>query len=93
MLPVAVAPGAVPALQLRQRSAWIISVGCQQVRFCNLDIRTVDISTTTTDEQRSTDWMTFESLADFLDPADSTKTVEGCPAPKRAITIATRGTD
>lgn len=53
------------------------------------DIRCVDINTTSTDEQRVTSWMTFESLADFLDPDDASKTIEGCPAPKRAIFIAT----
>jgi len=52
-------------------------------------VRTVDITTTSTDEQRATDWMTFESLPDFLDPADPTKTVEGHPAPKRAVVLAT----
>jgi tRNA (mo5U34)-methyltransferase len=52
------------------------------------DVRTVDITTTSTKEQRSTDWMTFESLPDFLDPADPTQTVEGLPAPKRAVVVA-----
>ena len=50
--------------------------------------RMVDISTTTIEEQRSTDWMKFESLADFLDPNDSSKTVEGHPAPVRAVFVA-----
>lgn len=53
------------------------------------NIRTVDITTTSTDEQRATDWMTFESLPDFLDPEDLTLTVEGHPAPKRAVVVAT----
>ena len=53
------------------------------------DIRTVDECITSTDEQRSTEWMTFESLPDFLEPADATKTVEGHPAPKRAVVVAT----
>jgi tRNA (mo5U34)-methyltransferase len=39
-------------------------------------------------EQRRTDWMTFQSLADFLDPTDPNKTYEGYSAPRRAITIA-----
>jgi len=50
--------------------------------------RIVDISTTTNTEQRRTDWMQFESLADFLDPNDLTLTVEGYPAPMRAIALA-----
>ncbi|MDF4192049.1 DUF1698 domain-containing protein, partial [Ligilactobacillus salivarius] len=43
---------------------------------------------TTTEEQRRTEWMVTESLADFLDPHDPGKTVEGYPAPKRALLIA-----
>ena len=34
--------------------------------------------------------MTTESLADFLDPRDSSKTVEGYPAPLRAVIIASK---
>lgn len=56
---------------------------------CNFrDVRTVDVSTTSTEEQRSTDWMRFESLPDYLDPGNPARTVEGYPAPKRAIFIA-----
>jgi tRNA (mo5U34)-methyltransferase len=61
---------------------WMTKAG-----FC--DIRTIDISTTTFLEQRETEWMTFHSLKNFLDVSDITKTVEGHPAPKRAIVIAT----
>jgi tRNA (mo5U34)-methyltransferase len=32
--------------------------------------------------------MTFHSLAQFLDPNDSSKSIEGYPAPKRAIFTA-----
>ena len=52
------------------------------------DVRCVDVTQTTTDEQRRTPWMTFQSLADYLDPADPNKTIEGYPAPRRAIMIA-----
>jgi tRNA (mo5U34)-methyltransferase len=45
-------------------------------------------SVTTTDEQRSTDWMPFESLAQALDPTDPDRTVEGWPAPRRVIAVA-----
>ena len=55
-----------------------------------VDVRIVDFAVTTTDEQRRTDWMTSESLAEFLDPADSSKTVEGYPAPLRAVLVATK---
>ncbi|PPK53016.1 tRNA 5-methoxyuridine(34)/uridine 5-oxyacetic acid(34) synthase CmoB [Marinobacter persicus] len=50
--------------------------------------RVVDVSDTTTDEQRATDWMRFNSLKDFLDPDDPTRTIEGYPGPKRATIIA-----
>ena len=53
-----------------------------------VNIRTVDVTVTDTNEQRSTEWMKYHSLSNFLDPADPTKTVEGYPAPKRAMVIA-----
>ncbi|OCG17980.1 tRNA 5-methoxyuridine(34) synthase CmoB [Gilliamella sp. App6-5] len=52
------------------------------------DAKLVDISLTSLDEQRKTEWMTSDSLADFLDPTDLTKTIEGYPAPMRAVFIA-----
>ncbi|MEB6378207.1 tRNA 5-methoxyuridine(34)/uridine 5-oxyacetic acid(34) synthase CmoB [Leclercia adecarboxylata] len=55
-----------------------------------VDIRIADVCPTTTDEQRRTGWMTTESLAEFLDPNDRTKTIEGYPAPVRAVLIATK---
>ncbi len=54
------------------------------------DIRLLDLSTTTTAEQRATEWMQFESLADFLDPDDANKTIEGHPAPRRGIFLCRR---
>ena len=50
----------------------------------------VDLTPTTTGEQRRTEWMHFESLADFLDPDNPRLTVEGHPAPVRAIFTARR---
>ncbi len=44
----------------------------------------LDVSKTTIDEQRSTDWMTFESLQECLDKKNPGLTVEGHPAPVRA---------
>ena len=49
------------------------------------DIRCVDESTTSTEEQRATEWMHFHSLADFLDKNDPSKTVEGHPAPRLSL--------
>ena len=52
------------------------------------DVRVVDVTPTTPEEQRSTGWMTYESLADFLDPLDPRRSVEGHPAPVRAVAVA-----
>jgi tRNA (mo5U34)-methyltransferase len=52
------------------------------------NIRLIDVTRTTPEEQRSTDWMRFQSLPDFLDPANPDLTVEGLPAPRRAIFLA-----
>ena len=52
------------------------------------DVQLVDLCQTSVEEQRTTDWMNFESLSDFLDPNDSNLTIEGYPAPKRAIMVA-----
>ena len=52
------------------------------------DVRCVDVAVTSTNEQRKTEWMNYHSLADFLDVNDSTKTIEGYPAPMRATIIA-----
>lgn len=46
---------------------------------------------TTSEEQRKTDWIESQSLEDFLNPADSSKTIEGYPAPKRGYIRIKRG--
>ncbi len=51
------------------------------------DIQVLDVSRTTTDEQRSTEWMTFESLQECLDPDNQALTIEGHPAPVRAAML------
>ncbi|NQZ26967.1 MAG: tRNA 5-methoxyuridine(34)/uridine 5-oxyacetic acid(34) synthase CmoB [Colwellia sp.] len=61
--------------------AWLERCGFSNVRVVNTDI-------TALDEQRKTEWIDTESLQDFLDPNDNSKTIEGYPAPKRAIFIA-----
>ncbi len=66
----------------------LLAVWLAKIGFRNIE--QVDVTITTVDEQRSTDWMQFQSLADFLDPEDSSKTIEGYPAPRRAIFTATR---
>lgn len=63
--------------------AWLERCGFKNIRVVNTDI-------TALDEQRKTDWIDTESLQDFLDPNDASKTIEGYPAPKRAIFIANK---
>ena len=50
--------------------------------------RIVEKNITSLEEQRSTDWMQYQSLTDFLDAEDKSKTLEGYPAPLRATLIA-----
>ena len=52
-------------------------------------IKVIDKSVTSTDEQRATEWMTFDSLSDALDPKNPDRTIEGWPAPRRVIVTAT----
>ncbi len=76
----------------KMRNVWFIpSVLTLEswLRRCGFkDIRLIDVTKTTAKEQRKTEWMTFESLSDFLDPSNPDKTIEGLPAPKRAIFLA-----
>jgi tRNA (mo5U34)-methyltransferase len=76
----------------QMRNVWYLpSVGAltiwmQRVGFKN--IKCVDIDITSTEEQRATTWMQNHSLVNFLDPNDNSKTIEGYPAPKRAVFTA-----
>jgi tRNA (mo5U34)-methyltransferase len=76
----------------RMRNVWLLptiaelTTWLRRSRFRDVEI--VDESVTTTDEQRSTEWMSFESLAAALDPADPDRTVEGWPAPRRVVVVA-----
>lgn len=63
---------------------WLGATGFDQVRC-------VDITATRVAEQRSTAWMPHHSLADFLAPDDATRTIEGHPAPVRAVFVASAG--
>ena len=67
-------------------SARALSVWLERLGF--KDIAIVDHNTTSLDEQRRTQWMTGESLADFLDPNDTNMTIEGYQAPIRAVITA-----
>ena len=69
---------ALPTLPLLER--WLREAGFSSARLA-------DVTPTTVDEQRSTEWMPFESLAEALDPRDPARTVEGLPAPRRALVV------
>ncbi|MGL5948509.1 MAG: tRNA 5-methoxyuridine(34)/uridine 5-oxyacetic acid(34) synthase CmoB [Aeromonas sp.] len=81
----------------KMRNVWFIpssaalKLWVERAGFC--DVRIVDENITHTDEQRRTDWMVSESLADYLDPSDPSLTIEGYPAPKRAVLIARKAKD
>jgi tRNA (mo5U34)-methyltransferase len=70
---------ALPTVPMLER--WLKQAGY-------IDIRSIDVTPTTSSEQRSTDWMPFHSLAQALDPHDASKTMEGHPAPLRAVVLA-----
>lgn len=61
---------------------WLFRCG-----FSNIEV--IDESMTTSDEQRKTAWMPFESFEDAIDKTEPTKTIEGSPAPKRVVILAT----
>lgn len=67
-------------------SAKMLKVWLEKCGF--VDVRIVDQAVTSLEEQRRTEWMRTDSLNEFLDPNDKTKTVEGYPAPLRAILVA-----
>ena len=76
----------------RMRNVWLLPTIPELTTWLRRsgfrDIAIIDESLTTTDEQRSTEWMRFESLAEALDPADPGRTVEGWPAPLRVVLVA-----
>lgn len=69
----------IPSLTLV--NLWLHRCKFERIKVC-------DINATTTDEQRSTDWMRSQSLQHFIDSNNPEITVEGYPAPKRAIITA-----
>ena len=69
----------VPSPELIQ--TWLSECGFADCELLNVDPTTID-------EQRSTEWMPYHSLKHHLDPTDPTKTIEGYPAPLRAIFCA-----
>ena len=54
---------------------------CHRAGFESVEV--LETMVTEVNEQRKTEWIDTQSLEDYLDPNDKTKTVEGYPAPKR----------
>jgi tRNA (mo5U34)-methyltransferase len=61
---------------------------CKRAGFSGFEV--LETSVTTTEEQRKTEWIEGQSLEDFLDPNDPSKTIEGYPAPKRVYVRITK---
>ena len=76
----------------KMRNVWFIPSVEALLHWLNRlgfsNARLVDLNQTSLEEQRKTDWMDNESLIDFLDATDHSKTIEGYPAPLRAVIIA-----
>lgn len=76
----------------RMRNVWFLPSStalCNWIQRAGFSsVECVDETTTTIAEQRSTPWMTFETLAESLQAGDHSKTIEGYSAPRRAIFIA-----
>ena len=66
---------------INELTTWMLRSGFKNVQI-------VDKTMTTVEEQRATEWMSFESLAEALDPNDPGLTVEGWPAPHRVVVTA-----
>lgn len=77
-----------PDRYARMNNVWFLPSVAALTRWLErvgfVDIQCLDVTVTTTEEQRKTDWMQFESFEHALNPTDSTQTVEGLPAPCRA---------
>ena len=78
----------------RMRNVWFIPTAAELVLWLQrcgfVNARVVDETDTSIDEQRSTEWMQFESLQQSLDSSNPALTVEGLPAPRRAVFLANK---
>ena len=73
----------------KMRNVWFLPSTAMLVRWLErigfINIRVVDVTVTSLQEQRVTPWMQFESLAEYLDPNDHSRTCEGYPAPNAPL--------
>ena len=80
-----------PNRYARMRNVWFLpSVAALQRWLDRLGFESqcASVAPTTPEEQRTTAWMPFESLREALAPDDESLTVEGLPAPHRALLVA-----
>jgi len=79
----------------RMRNVWFIPTPAALTSWlgrCGFrHVRVGEVTATGIEEQRTTDWMRFESLRECLDSDDPSRTVEGHPAPRRGILVAEAG--
>jgi tRNA (mo5U34)-methyltransferase len=78
----------------QMRNVWFIPSVPELIKWvekCGFKhARCVDLNRTDLNEQRTTEWMPSHSLKEFLKPDDPSLTVEGYPAPLRAVIVAER---
>ncbi|MBN2647496.1 MAG: tRNA 5-methoxyuridine(34)/uridine 5-oxyacetic acid(34) synthase CmoB [Thiotrichales bacterium] len=78
----------------QMRNVWFIPSVSELAKWLRrsgfTEVRCVDLNQTSIQEQRSTEWMTWNSLQNFLDPQDPNLTIEGYPAPLRAVMVCKR---
>ncbi len=76
----------------QMRNVWFLPSSLGMIKWLQRsgfkNVKLIDETATSFDEQRTTEWMTFHSLKNFLDPHDISKTIEGYSAPLRAIFTA-----
>jgi tRNA (mo5U34)-methyltransferase len=83
-----------PSRYAKMRNAWHIpsadALAALLERAGFVDVDCFAHGPLTTAEQRRTELAPYESLADFLDPNDPSKTVEQLPAPHTAVAVGFR---
>ena len=80
-----------PDRYARMRNVWFLPSVAALQRWLDrlgLESHCASVAPTIPEEQRTTSWMPFESLREALAPDDESLTVEGLPAPHRALLVA-----
>ena len=74
------------------RGVWFLpTLACLENWLLRADFKVITpiwAGALTPEEQRATPWAPIASLADFMDPCDPTRTIEGYPAPQRFYLMA-----